>query len=161
MTSTVPDWLPPQRNQLQEVVVQAALRIIPVDNPGWDVVGLDFIRGIESNDARYLTHTRPRHASDARYPQRPPNGRFLAPLLSLSTPKDQFDTELGLLFNRYTPAYFGDTAAGIALEFVLPAPVGLDFNNVLTNSWTVVLSPVGSGIFQIWTTYPGHSTPDY
>jgi hypothetical protein len=138
-------------------VTLAANRVYPVENPGWEVVGLDFINGIESNDARYTGHIRPRHASNAPYPQTPRNGRFLAPLLSLSTPKDQFDAELGLLFNQYTPAFVDfDSPAGPALEFVLPAPVGLDLNNVPTNSWTVVLSPVGSGIYMIWTTYPGH-----
>ncbi len=138
------------------VVVQASSRIFPVDNPGWDVVGLDFINGIESNDARYLTHIRPRHASNAPFSPAAPNGRFLAPILSLSTPKDQFDAELGLLFNQYTPSFFEPTNAGLALEFVLPAAVGLDLQNAPTNSWTVILSLVGSGIYQIWTTYPGH-----
>ena len=78
----------------------------------------------------------------------------------MSTTPDQFDAELGVLFNAYTPAYIGPTPAGLALEFVLPGPVGLDFSNQPTNSWTVVLTPAGSGVFQVTTTYPGHPVPN-
>jgi len=148
---------------LQEIAVTAqstASRVYPVDNPGWDLVGLGFVQGIMSSGAQFTSHIRPRHASNAAYPQSPLNGRFAAPLLSMSTTPDQFDAELGVLFNGYTPAYFGPTAAGIAMEFVLPGPVGLDYNNQPTNSWTVVLSPAGSGVFQVWTTYPGHPVPN-
>jgi hypothetical protein len=140
---------------LQEITV-VANRACPVDNPGWDLVGLGFVQGIMSGGAQFTSHIRPRHASNAAYPQSPLNGRFAAPLLSMSTTPDQFDAELGVLFNGYAPAYFGPTAAGIAMEFVLPGPVGLDYHNQPTNSWTVVLSPAGSGVFQVWTTYPGH-----
>jgi hypothetical protein len=134
----------------------AALRIFPVENPGWDVIGLEFVRGIESNDVRFQSHIRPRHAADAKYPQSPLNGRFYAPILSMSSSKDRFDAALGALFNRYTPAFFEPTPAGLALEFVLPAPVGTDLTNVPTNSWTVILSPLGGGNYVLWTTYPGH-----
>ena len=102
--------------------------------------------------------TRPRHASDAAFPQKPKNGRFLPQIRSMSTSKDLFDAELDALFNVYTPIA-GPAAAGLALEFVLPNPVGIDINNVPTNSWTVILSPVGSGVFQVWTSYPGHPVP--
>ncbi len=50
---------------------------------------------------------------------------------------------------------FEEQPIGLALEFTLPFPVGQDLNGVPTNAWTVVLAPRGSGIFQIWTTYPG------
>jgi hypothetical protein len=141
-------------------VTLAANRVYPVENPGWDVVGLDFVQGILSSGAQFTNHIRPRHASNARYPQTPLNGRFAAPILSLSTTPDQFDSELGLLFNTYTPVYWGPTAAGIALEFALPGPVGLDFSNQPTNYWTVVLAGAGSGVFQVLTTYPGHPVPN-
>ena len=137
-----------------------ALKTYPVMNSGWDLVGLDFVQGILASGAQFTNHIRPRHASNAPYPQKPLNGRFAAPILSLSTTPDQFDVELALLFNGYTPVYWGPTAAGIALEFALPGPIGLDFSNQPTNSWTVVLAEAGSGVFQVWTTYPGHPIPN-
>ena len=138
----------------------AALKTYPVDNPGWDLVGLDFVQGILSSGAQFINHIRPRHASNAPYPQIPLNGRFDARILSLSTTPAQFDLELGTLFNGATPVYWGPTAAEIALEFALPVPIGLDFSNQPTNSWTVVLAEAGSGLFQVWTTYPGHPVPN-
>jgi hypothetical protein len=141
-------------------ITVTANRVYPVENPGWDLVGLDFVLGIMSSGAQFTGHIQPRHASNAPYPQNPLNGRFAPSILSLSTTPDQFDSELGLLFNQYTPAYWGPTAAGLALEFVLPGPVGTDFSNTPTNSWTVVLAPAGSGVYQVWTTYPGHPVPN-
>lgn len=141
-------------------VTVTAMRFYPVINPGWDLAGLDFVRGIMSSGAQFMTHIRPRHASNASYPKSPLNGRFSASILTLSTTPDQFDLELASLFNQYSPAYWGPTPAGIALEFALPGPVGLDFSNLPTNLWTVVLSPVGSGVFQVWTTYPGSPVPN-
>jgi hypothetical protein len=61
---------------------------------------------------------------------------------------------LGKLFN-YTPAYWEPTDVGIAMEFVLPFDVGKDQFGGPTNSWTVVLKPIGNGVFELWTTYPG------
>jgi hypothetical protein len=99
-------------------------KINPIENPGWDLVGLEMCE---------------------------------------ATPQDQFDADLGALFNAYTPAYIGDTPGGLALEFVLPPAFrpGRDYDNVPTNSWTVVLTGGAAGIFQMLTTYPGHPVPDF
>jgi hypothetical protein len=148
LAGTSPDDIP-------EIEV-VANRTFGVFNPGWDeFAGLGFLRGIGSTDAQYLGHIRPRHASDGTVPGK---SRFLASILSLSTPKDQFDAALDVLFNTYTP-YVGATDAGIALEFALPFPVGLDQNSTPTNIWTVILAPAGSGVFNLVTTFPGLPVP--
>jgi hypothetical protein len=123
------------------------------------LVGLGFVNGIISNVAQF-NHIVQRHSSGAAYPQSPRNGRFAPSILSPSTPKTQFDVEMASPFNEATPIDWGYTTAGIEMEFVLIAEVGLDLNNMPTNSVTVVLSPVGSGTFEIWTAYPGHLATD-
>ena len=60
-------------NCLQDV----ALKTYPVMNSGWDLVGLDFVQGILASGAQFTNHMRPRHASNARYPQKP--GMYLSP----------------------------------------------------------------------------------
>ena len=141
-------------------VTVVANKVFGLFNPGWDEVGLEFLQGIQSTDNRYFDHIRPFHASNAPYQPRTPKGRFFAPILSLSTAKDHFDAQLDLLFNSYTPIPSG-TDAGIALEFVLPAPVGLDFSGTPTNSWTVIIPPSEAGSIRFGRRTPGHPVPDY
>jgi hypothetical protein len=74
----------------------------------------------------------------------------------MATPKETFDLELAKLFNQIGPSFWEPTPAGLALEFALPGPIGRDFDNAPTSYWTVVLTPRGGGVYELWTTYPGH-----
>lgn len=141
---------------LQPDVQPVAFTTIQINNSGWELVGLDFIGGIDSNVGQYVNHIRSRRAADAKYPQSPLNSRFLPAILSMSTSKTQFDEELDALFNENTPIPEFNANGRLSLEFVLPFAIGFGPGNMPTNSWTVIPSPVGNGIYQIQTTYPGH-----
>jgi hypothetical protein len=151
----------PSAYPMAVTVAQKLVERLPacvVEREEWEAPPLSSVLAVHFSAKQFEDHIRKRHASDAIYQQDPPNGRFFSPILNMSTTPLVFANEMCLtlqgnfaLFARINPVT-GNTVIDYQSGSI---PIGLNRNNVPDVDFTVVLKPEGSGIYMLWSAFPG------